>query len=71
MPYTVTVIESNVSTDSNTPINRYIQTVDSLDLSRLIQVVNTPVVAEPPKRKKRTDAGKPKTPKALTTGGQP
>jgi len=69
MPYTVTVTESDSPT--NTPIPRYTQTVDKLDLNRLIQAVNTPPAPEPPKRKKRADAGKPKTPKAPTTGGQP
>lgn len=64
MPYTITVTESNDNTDSSLPLQRYTQTVDALDLNRLIQAVNTPPAPEPPKRKKRADAGKPKTPKA-------
>lgn len=71
MPYTVTVTETDYSPDTPTTLQRYTQTVDTLDLNRLIQAVNTPPAPEPTKRKKRADAGKPKTPKSTTTGGQP
>lgn len=39
----------------------YSQTVDSLDLKAVIAAVNTPPPPEPVKRKRRKDAGQPKT----------
>lgn len=55
MPFTVTITEDSNNTAA--PVQKFQQTVDNLDLMKVIQAVNTPPPDVPKPKKPRSDKG--------------
>jgi hypothetical protein len=66
--YTISVTQSNDTTATGTQI--FYQAVESLDLLKLTQLINTPPPPAPVAKKKRSDAGKPRAQKAISNDKQ-